>query len=79
MMEVGMRLGEQYPLLTRLSAAIYAGDISYAETVLQDALWNRYEPSVINSIVTGKRVARPDPQLPPDEDQFRGINEGDDE
>lgn len=68
-----MKLGEQYPLLTRLSAAIYSGNVDAAQEILSQSLYANYDRSVANSIIRGRRLARPDPALPPDTNQFAGL------
>ena len=75
-----MNIGDlqRYPLLTRLSAAIYAEDTQLAQQLLHQAVFDRYEGTVVNSILRGKKLARPGAPLPPDNDPFAGLtNEGD--
>lgn len=55
---------QPYPLLTRLSAAIYAGDTELAERILNEAIGLPLEQKAIVDIIVGKRLARPD-RLPP--------------
>lgn len=50
---------QPYPLMTRLSAAVHAGDMSLAEMVLADAMTCYHDPGVIESIRRGRRLARP--------------------
>lgn len=61
---MNMQRLQPYPLLTRLSAAVYAGDTALAQEVLREAVLTNHDPSTINSIIKGKRIALPD-RLPP--------------
>lgn len=51
---------QPYSLITRLSAAVYLGDMQLAQRILDESLYDEWG----QSIILGKRIARPEPLAP---------------
>jgi hypothetical protein len=51
-------------LLTDLSAAVHANDLTLAKQLLSEAVYCSRNQDVSNSIMQGKRIAKPEPVAP---------------